>query len=61
MTIAEDEILKAACHGIVIGCLLPVLAYNLSAKKLRNIVIYSALVGYEVFNVIEHLHDARIS
>lgn len=59
MTIADDETLKAACHGVVIGCLLPVLAYNISAKKLRNITIYSALVGYEVFNIIEHLLDAR--
>lgn len=59
MTIKEDEILKAACHGLFIGCLLPVLAYNVSAKRKSNVLLYGLLFGYEVFQVAHHLKDAR--
>lgn len=58
MTIQDDEKLKATCHGLFLGCLLPVLAYNLAARKKRNILVYAAVAVYEVINIIEHLTDS---
>ena len=58
LTISDDERLKAACHGLFLGCLLPVLAYNVLAKRRLNTLIYSALLAFEVAQIVQHLEDA---
>lgn len=59
MTIQEDEVLKAAVHGIVLGAILPVLTYNLKVKNSLNIFIYSALSIFELYNILGHLKDSQ--
>ena len=56
--VKEDEFLKAACHGLLAGSALPVLAYNLSRRNHGNVLIYLALIAFEVFQVAGHLIDA---
>ena len=55
MTISDDERLKAACHGLFLGCLLPVLAYNALSGKRLNTLIYSTLLAFEVVQIVQHL------
>ena len=57
MTISDDERLKAACHGLFLGCLLPVLAYNIMGRKRLNAYIYGALLAFEVVQIVHHLED----
>ena len=56
--ITDDEGLKAACHGLFLGCLLPVLAYNLRRGKVLNSVVYLALGAFEVAQILTHLRDS---
>lgn len=55
MKVEDDEILKAGCHGILLGATLPVLLYNLGAKNKLNACIYTILVGFESFQILKHL------
>lgn len=57
MRVREDETLKAACHGILLGCVFLPLAYNLSIRKWANVFIYSSLVGFELYNIADHLRS----
>lgn len=57
--VTGDEIFKAACHGLVMGCLFPVLAYNLKRQRVVNSMVYVALIGFEIFQVLGHVKDAR--
>ncbi len=59
MTIRDDEILKAACHGLLAGCLLPIIAYNLANGKVKNSLIYLSLLGFEIGQIMGHMHDAN--
>ncbi len=58
-TLREDDLLKAACHGLLFGCTLPVLAYNIARKNPRNSFIYLALLALEVFHITGHMRDAE--
>lgn len=57
MTVREDELFKVLAHGILLGCALPILVYNLKIKKVSNLAVYSLFVGFELFNIIDHLRD----
>jgi len=57
---SQDEALKAAAHGLVLGSILIPLAYNIRIKKWRNIFIYTALAGFEIFNIVEHVKDSDV-
>ena len=57
MTIAQDEKLKAFCHGLLTGCLLPIFAYNVGAKKWRNVAIYGGMLAYEAAMIYDHVKD----
>lgn len=54
-SVAEDETLKAACHGLLLGCALPVFAYNVSRRNWRNVALYGALIAVEGLKTIQHL------
>lgn len=58
-TVKDDELLKAACHGLLFGCALPVLAYNMARKNHGNALIYLALLGFEVIHITNHLRAAE--
>ena len=58
-TLKEDDLLKAACHGLLFGCVLPVLAYNIARKNHRNSLIYLALLTLEIFHITGHMRDAE--
>ncbi|TMI95625.1 MAG: hypothetical protein E6H08_05975 [Bacteroidetes bacterium] len=58
-TLREDDLLKAACHGLLFGCTLPVLAYNASRKNHKNVFIYLALLSLEIFHITGHMRDAE--
>lgn len=58
MTIQEDELFKATAHGLVIGCTLPILGYNIAVKNTRNVNIYFIFLAFEVYNVVGHLRKA---
>lgn len=58
----HNEHFKAAAHGLLFGCALPIVAYNVAAGKRRNIwniVVYSAFLGFELWNIIEHVRTAN--
>ena len=62
VTIQQDEYFKAAVHGILLGCALPVLAYNLAGRHRQNAVnasVYAALIAFEVFHIVSHLQQGR--
>lgn len=59
MTVEQDEALKAVCHGIVVGAVLPVLAYNIGARNLKNVLLYLALEIVEGVQIARHVRDAR--
>lgn len=61
MKIHEDEALKGACHGLVAGCLLPVIAYNLARGKKANTLIYLLFLGFEIAQVAGHVKDLHKS
>jgi len=57
--IVDDELLKGVCHGLLLGCLLPIVAYNVMAGKKRNILVYTGLIAFEVGQIIGHIRDWR--
>lgn len=50
-----NQPLKAAAHGLLLGCVLPLLAYNVSRRNWRNIFIYAALIGFEIHSIAGHV------
>lgn len=50
--------LKAACHGIVLGAVLPVLAYNVKCHNWMNVFIYIGLVALETNHIVAHLKES---
>jgi len=58
LTIQEDELLKAAVHGILLGATLPVLLYNMKCKNWMNIITYSSLIALETYHIVEHLKES---
>ena len=61
MTVAQDEKLKGACHGLLAGCVLPILAYNLGARNWRNVAIYLGVVSFEAYQLWKHAEKAHTS
>lgn len=65
MTVIEkDEILKATAHGIVLGCTIPVLAYNVAAGRRHNylnVAIYALFIGFELWQITQHVQEAKKS
>lgn len=62
MTIQQDEKFKAAAHALLLGCSLPIVAYNVAAgekRNRRNVVVYTAFLLFELYNIAEHLIQAR--
>jgi hypothetical protein len=59
VTVQEDEKLKACCHALLAGCLLPILAFNIGAGNTKNIAIYGALLGFEGYQIAEHVRAAQ--
>lgn len=57
--IRENEPLKAVAHGLVLGAIAIPLAYNIFIRKWKNVVIYGALTAFEVYNIADHIRDAR--
>lgn len=57
-SVKDDEAFKGVCHGLVLGAILLPLAYNVKIKKWRNVIVYAALIGFEVTHVLSHLKDA---
>ena len=55
MQISADEQFKAAAHGLLLGCTLPVLAYNIRAKRAANVFIYGTIIGIEIIQILTHL------
>lgn len=53
--IITDEPLKALMHGLLLGCLLPILAYNVYRRKGMNNLIYGSLLLFEVGQILSHL------
>lgn len=56
--IAQDETFKAGAHGLLLGCVLPVLAYNLMRRNTMNSAIYLGLMLFEVRQILGHLDAA---
>lgn len=54
MTIVQDERFKAFAHGLLFGCALPIFGYNVSNRRRRNVIIYSAFLLFEVWNFYQH-------
>lgn len=62
MTVEQDEKFKALAHGLLLGCAIPIVGYNVAAGKTvnrRNLVIYGLFIGFEVWNVVKHLQNAK--
>lgn len=59
MTITEDERFKGGIHGLLLGCVLPVLAFNVMRGHKLNSGIYVAIVFMEIWHIGGHLRAAR--
>jgi hypothetical protein len=60
VTIQQDEKFKAAAHALLLGCALPIVAYNIGAGKRRNLfnaTIYGAFLAWECYHIINHLRE----
>lgn len=57
--LVEDEPLKAAIHGLVLGVVLIPLFYNCTIRKWSNIAIYTTLVGIETYHILGHIMDGK--
>lgn len=60
MTVEQDEKFKAAAHTLLLGCALPIFAYNIGAGKRRNWInasIYTAFLAWECYHIINHLKE----
>ena len=72
--IREDEYFKAGAHGLLLGCSLPILTYNIvehlriartketmrgRRRNLFNALVYFAVLGFELYNITEHLRAGR--
>lgn len=58
MTIEQDERFKAAAHGLLLGCVLPIMGYNIAAGKKRNLVntvVYGAFIAFEIWHIVGHM------
>mgnify|MGYP001560008894 CR=1 FL=1 len=58
----EDELIKGTCHGILIGCILPVLAYNVLEGKTKNVLMCGAYLGLllvEGIALVNHFGKVR--
>lgn len=58
-TIATDEVFKAGCHGIVLGCILPVLTFNVVRKNILNSILYTGWGIWELWHISGHLLKAQ--
>jgi len=57
MTTQEQELFKAWAHGLMIGCMVPIVAYNVMIRKWRNLFIYGLAVTAEIYFISEHLKE----
>lgn len=57
MDVRDDEAFKAAVHGLVLGVILIPLAYNVTQKKWGNVLVYTSLVGLEIYHIVNHVKD----
>lgn len=57
--IAADERLKGGIHGLLLGCVLPVLAYNAIRRNKLNSGIYFGIVILEIWHIAGHLKCAN--
>lgn len=63
MTVEQDEKFKAAAHGLFLGCAMPIVAYNVARRQTRNkfnVAVYLGFLAFEVFQIVNHLRDARV-
>lgn len=58
-TIASDERFKGGIHGLLLGCVLPVLAFNVMRRHKVNSVVYASLVLLELWHIAGHLKCAK--
>lgn len=61
MTVAEDEMMKSAAHGILLGCTLPVFLFNLKAGNWFNTLVYGAVICFEGVTIKKHVQAAQSS
>ena len=62
MSSPKDELIKGTCHGILIGCILPVLAYNILEGKIKNVLMCGAYLGLllvEGIALVDHYRKMR--
>jgi hypothetical protein len=57
--IREDELFKGVAHGLMLGALVIPLAYNIWIRKRVNILVYTAIAGFEIYNILGHVRDAK--
>lgn len=55
MTLHDDEVFKAVAHGLVLGCAVPVIAYNVKERHWFNLFMYAAFIIFELHNIFEHV------
>lgn len=63
MTVEQDEKFKAAAHALLLGCALPIFAYNIGAGKRcnrLNAIIYTGFLAWECWHIAGHLRKRPI-
>lgn len=53
------EPLKAVSHGLLLGCILPILAYNVSSKNWFNVMVYAGIIGWEMNHIVGHVRECK--
>lgn len=56
-----QQTLKAAAHGLLLGCILPVLAYNVSRQNWRNTITYCFFIGFEIYHITGHASGRELN
>lgn len=59
--LSSDEPFKAAAHGILLGCAIPVIAYNVKERHWGNLFVYAAFLAFEVHNILLHARRVTIT
>ena len=65
MTIQEDEKFKALAHGLVLGCAIPIIVYQIplavqkQKRNIFNLAFYGVFVAFELYNIFGHVDECR--
>ena len=54
----RDSPFKAAAHGLLLGCLIPIFAWNIYRKRTLGIILYTIFAAFECYHIVNHIQES---